>query len=144
MLVLVRTSNPGAADIEDLSRWSDASTVWERIAALVDELGAPGVGEAGLSDVGAVVGATAPGHLAARARADAGRDLPAPRRRSAGRSRRGPRAGVRARPRGRPGGGLAQHRRRPSDGGRGARGGGRAEAERLREAAWELCGSSVR
>ena len=62
VLVLVRTSNPGAADIEDL-RLRDSGTVWERIAALVDELGGPGVGDAGLSDVGAVVGATEPGHL---------------------------------------------------------------------------------
>ncbi len=62
VLVLVRTSNPGAADIEDL-RLADSGTVWERIAALVDELGAPGVGETGLSDIGAVVGATEPGHL---------------------------------------------------------------------------------
>jgi orotidine-5'-phosphate decarboxylase len=62
VLVLVRTSNPGAADIEDL-RIAESETVWERIAALVNELGAPGVGEAGLSDVGAVVGATEPGHL---------------------------------------------------------------------------------
>jgi orotidine-5'-phosphate decarboxylase len=62
VLVLVRTSNPGAADIEDLAL-ADSGTVWERIAALVDELGRPGVGDAGLSDVGAVVGATAPGHL---------------------------------------------------------------------------------
>ena len=30
----------------------------------VEQLGAPGIGESGLSDVGAVVGATAPGHLA--------------------------------------------------------------------------------
>jgi orotidine-5'-phosphate decarboxylase len=62
VLVLVRTSNPGAADIEDL-RLADSETVWERIAALVDELGGPGVGDAGLSDVGAVLGATEPGHL---------------------------------------------------------------------------------
>ncbi len=62
VLVLVRTSNPGAADIEDL-RLADSGTVWERIAALVDELGAPAVGDAGLSDVGAVIGATEPGHL---------------------------------------------------------------------------------
>jgi orotidine-5'-phosphate decarboxylase len=62
VLVLVRTSNPGAADIEDL-RLADGGSVWERIAALVDELGAPGVGAAGLSDLGAVVGATKPGHL---------------------------------------------------------------------------------
>ena len=62
VLVLVRTSNPGAADIEDLTL-VESETVWERLAALVAELGAPRVGEAGLSDVGAVVGATEPGHL---------------------------------------------------------------------------------
>jgi orotidine-5'-phosphate decarboxylase len=67
VLVLVRTSNPGAADIEDLelaaSAGSSAATVWERLAELVAELGAAGVGESGLSDVGAVVGATEPRHL---------------------------------------------------------------------------------
>ena len=63
VLVLVRTSNPGAADIEDL-KLEGGGAVWERVAAIVDELGRPGVGEAGLSDVGAVVGATAPSHLA--------------------------------------------------------------------------------
>jgi orotidine-5'-phosphate decarboxylase len=62
VLVLVRTSNPGAADVEDLLL-ADGGTVWERLATLVDELGAPGVGDSGLSDVGAVVGATVPGHL---------------------------------------------------------------------------------
>jgi orotidine-5'-phosphate decarboxylase len=62
VLVLVRTSNPGAADIEDL-RLAGSGSVWERIATLVDQIGAAGVGEAGLSDVGAVVGATEPGHL---------------------------------------------------------------------------------
>jgi orotidine-5'-phosphate decarboxylase len=62
VLVLVRTSNPGAADIEDL-RVEGAATVWERVASLVDTLGAAGVGAGGLSDVGAVVGATEPRHL---------------------------------------------------------------------------------
>jgi orotidine-5'-phosphate decarboxylase len=62
VLVLVRTSNPGAADVEDLGLAAGGS-VWERLAELVDELGRPGVGERGLSDVGAVIGATAPGHL---------------------------------------------------------------------------------
>lgn len=63
VLVLVRTSNPGAADVQDL-RLAMGGTVWERLAELVDELGAAGVGEAsGLSDVGAVVGATEPRHL---------------------------------------------------------------------------------
>lgn len=63
VLVLVRTSNPGAADVQDL-RLEESSTVWERVAELVDRLGAPAVGEQGLSDVGAVVGATEPRHLA--------------------------------------------------------------------------------
>ncbi len=62
VLVLVRTSNAGAADVEDLEL-RESGTVWERIAALVDELAGPGVGDAGVSDVGAVVGATEPGHL---------------------------------------------------------------------------------
>ncbi|MGH2854455.1 MAG: orotidine-5'-phosphate decarboxylase, partial [Solirubrobacteraceae bacterium] len=38
--------------------------VCEHLAGFVDELGAPGVGPSGLSDVGAVVGATEPRHLA--------------------------------------------------------------------------------
>ncbi len=63
VLTLVRTSNPGAADVEDLELTGGGS-VWERLAGIVDELGGAGVGETGLSDVGAVVGATAPGHLA--------------------------------------------------------------------------------
>jgi orotidine-5'-phosphate decarboxylase len=62
VLALVRTSNPGAADIEDLEL-SGGGSVWERLAGLVDELGRPGVAESGLSDVGAVVGTTAPEHL---------------------------------------------------------------------------------
>jgi len=62
VLALVRTSNPGAADVEDLELGGGAS-VWERLAEIVDELGRPGVGESGLSDVGAVIGATVPGHL---------------------------------------------------------------------------------
>jgi orotidine-5'-phosphate decarboxylase len=63
VLALVRTSNPGAADIEDL-QLAGGGRVWERIAALVDRLGSDGVGESGLSDVGAVVGTTAPEHIA--------------------------------------------------------------------------------
>ncbi len=63
VLALVRTSNPGAADVEDLEL-AGGGAVWERLASLVDRLGAPGVGEAGFSDVGAVIGATVPAHLA--------------------------------------------------------------------------------
>ena len=56
--VLVRTSNPGAADFQD-ALVADRP-LHERLAELVDELGASSVGESGLSSLGAVVGATAP------------------------------------------------------------------------------------
>ena len=60
--VLVRTSNPGAADVEDLPT-DTGERVWERVARMVAALGTPGT-TSGLHDVGAVVGATAPEHLA--------------------------------------------------------------------------------
>ncbi len=60
LFVLVRTSNPGAADLEDLPTEPDGEPLWARAAALVAALGGPGP----LSDVGAVVGATAPEHVA--------------------------------------------------------------------------------
>jgi orotidine-5'-phosphate decarboxylase len=67
---LVRTSNAGAADVQEL-RLSDGRSVWEHVADLVDGWGEEHVGERGLSSVGAVVGATAP-----RAIAEARRLLP--------------------------------------------------------------------
>jgi orotidine-5'-phosphate decarboxylase len=60
LFVLVRTSNPGARDVEDLPTGDGGAPVWERVAAIVDDLG--GAGE-GVGDIGAVVGATAPEHL---------------------------------------------------------------------------------
>jgi orotidine-5'-phosphate decarboxylase len=62
LFVLVRTSNPGAADLQDLEL-AGGGRVWERAAGIVDALGEPGAAS-GLSEVGAVVGATAPEHLA--------------------------------------------------------------------------------
>jgi orotidine-5'-phosphate decarboxylase len=62
VFVLVRTSNPGAADVEDLEL-AAGGPLWERLAAIVAGLGAPGPAS-GLSDVGAVVGTTQPQHLA--------------------------------------------------------------------------------
>jgi orotidine-5'-phosphate decarboxylase len=56
--VLVRTSNPGAADFMD-ARLEDGERLWEKLARLVAALG-----EGELSDVGAVTGATEPEHLA--------------------------------------------------------------------------------
>ena len=57
--VLVRTSNPGAAELQD----EGAPPLYERLARLVDELGAELRGDCGLSAVGAVTGATRPDHL---------------------------------------------------------------------------------
>jgi len=62
VFALVRTSNPGAADVFDLEL-ADGRPLWERLAAAVHEAGLPGPAS-GLSDLGAVCGATAPAHLA--------------------------------------------------------------------------------
>lgn len=64
LFALVRTSNPGAADLQDLVL-ADGRPWHMAVAALVAELGAPSVGQAGLSALGAVVGATEPGRIAA-------------------------------------------------------------------------------
>jgi orotidine-5'-phosphate decarboxylase len=56
---LVRTSNAGAADVQDLAL-SDGRPLWQYVAELVHEWGQPLVGEHGLSSIGAVVGATYP------------------------------------------------------------------------------------
>jgi orotidine-5'-phosphate decarboxylase len=56
---LVRTSNAGATEVQDLTL-SDGRTLWQYLAELVHEWGQPLVGERGLSSVGAVVGATHP------------------------------------------------------------------------------------
>ena len=69
VFLLVRTSNPGAADVLDLEL-ADGRPLWERLARMTAELGAaPHAGAApgaagSLADVGAVTGATAPEHLA--------------------------------------------------------------------------------
>jgi orotidine-5'-phosphate decarboxylase len=60
LFVLVRTSNPGAQDVEDLPL-DGGGTVFERVAGLVDELGRDDAGAIG--SMGAVMGATAPQHL---------------------------------------------------------------------------------
>jgi orotidine-5'-phosphate decarboxylase len=59
---LVRTSNPGAADLLDLP--APEAPLHERIARLVAERAGDLAGGSGLSGVGAVVGATEPSHLA--------------------------------------------------------------------------------
>jgi orotidine-5'-phosphate decarboxylase len=64
LFVLVRTSNPGARDVQELEL-TDGRIVSERLAEIVAELGSGAVGRSGLADVGAVVGATAPERLEA-------------------------------------------------------------------------------
>ncbi len=65
VFALVRTSNPGAADIQDLST-ADGTPVHEHLAGLVDGFAGRLVGSsaAPLSGMGAVVGATEPEHIA--------------------------------------------------------------------------------
>jgi orotidine-5'-phosphate decarboxylase len=57
VFVLVRTSNPGAAEIQDEP---PDQPLHEKLARMVDELGRPMTGASGLSSVGAVTGATRP------------------------------------------------------------------------------------
>ena len=59
VFVLVRTSNPGAAELQDEAP-AGAPPLRDRLAAIVRDLGSGAVGESGLSDVGAVVAATEP------------------------------------------------------------------------------------
>jgi orotidine-5'-phosphate decarboxylase len=60
---LVKTSNPGSADVQD-AQLADGRRVWERVAELVGAWGDELIGAHGLSSVGAVVGATFPAELA--------------------------------------------------------------------------------
>jgi orotidine-5'-phosphate decarboxylase len=59
LFCLVKTSNAGSADVQDVSL-SDGRPLWQLVAEMVNELAQEAVGECGLSSVGAVVGATHP------------------------------------------------------------------------------------
>jgi orotidine-5'-phosphate decarboxylase len=59
VLVILKTSNPGSADLQDLPL-EDGRPFWHHVASRIDEWGEQLVGESGLSSVGAVVGATHP------------------------------------------------------------------------------------
>jgi len=70
IFVLVKTSNPSSVDVQDARLFTSllvlgGKVVYERVAELVAEWGAESLGACGYSDVGAVVGATFPGELAA-------------------------------------------------------------------------------
>jgi orotidine-5'-phosphate decarboxylase len=56
---LVKTSNEGGADVQDLAL-SDGRPLWQNVARMVHELGEELVGSGGLSSVGGIVGATHP------------------------------------------------------------------------------------
>jgi orotidine-5'-phosphate decarboxylase len=60
---LVKTSNPGSADVQDVAL-ADGRKLWQHVADLVRGWGDDLVGERGLSAVGAVVGATFPREVA--------------------------------------------------------------------------------
>jgi orotidine-5'-phosphate decarboxylase len=62
IFALVRTSNPGAADLQDQP--APERPLHERLATLVDGLSERLLGQGSLSGMGAVVGATAPEHIA--------------------------------------------------------------------------------
>lgn len=63
VFVLARTSNPGAADVQE-QELSGGEPVWALVAGIVAALGEDGPDADGpISDVGAVVGATAPERL---------------------------------------------------------------------------------
>jgi orotidine-5'-phosphate decarboxylase len=62
VFVLVRTSNPGAGLFQDLM--CDGKPVYEHVAAAVNAWSRENLGDCGLGDVGAVVGATYPAELA--------------------------------------------------------------------------------
>jgi orotidine-5'-phosphate decarboxylase len=63
VLVVLKTSNPGSIDIQDLPL-ADGRPLWQHVAGLIDRWGEDLVGESGLSSVGAVVGATFPQEVA--------------------------------------------------------------------------------
>jgi orotidine-5'-phosphate decarboxylase len=62
VLAILKTSNPGSADIQDLPL-ADGRPLWQHIAGLLDRWGENLVGASGLSRLGAVVGATHPAVL---------------------------------------------------------------------------------
>ena len=59
IFVLVKTSNPGSADIQDL-RLADGTPIYQHVGQLVSKWGESLIGSHGFSAVGAVVGATHP------------------------------------------------------------------------------------
>ncbi len=59
VFVLARTSNPGAADLEERVL-DDGRPVWQHVAEWIERWGVARTGASGLASIGAVIGATAP------------------------------------------------------------------------------------
>jgi orotidine-5'-phosphate decarboxylase len=59
LFCVVKTSNEGGADVQDLAL-SDGRPLWQHVSRFVHELGEEFVGDCGLSNIGAVLGATHP------------------------------------------------------------------------------------
>jgi orotidine-5'-phosphate decarboxylase len=62
LFCLVKTSNPGSRDVQDV-QLADGRLLWQHVAELVHGLGEDLLGDSGLSSVGAVVGATFPSEV---------------------------------------------------------------------------------
>jgi len=60
LFVVLKTSNAGSKDFQDLELRSTGRPLYERIAETIREFGRPLTGESGYSSVGAVIGATFP------------------------------------------------------------------------------------
>ena len=59
VLAILKTSNPGSEDLQDLPL-ADGRPFWQHVASRIDRWGDDYIGASGLSSVGAVVGATHP------------------------------------------------------------------------------------
>lgn len=60
VFILVKTSNPGSRDLQDVKEAESGQPIYVRLARTVAELGQEMIGKNGYSSVGAVVGATFP------------------------------------------------------------------------------------
>lgn len=58
IFILVKTSNPSSGELQDLK--IDGTPLYEKTAAIVNELGRDNIGQYGYNKIGAVVGATYP------------------------------------------------------------------------------------
>jgi orotidine-5'-phosphate decarboxylase len=60
IFILVKTSNPGSGDFQDVIAKETNEPLYNSVARMVDELGNETTGKSGYSSIGAVVGATFP------------------------------------------------------------------------------------